>query len=81
MNKLRDMLALEDQQTAKNIHKSLADEAREKLTASRFRYLNEQLYTQPSNAAVIGNMEGWEGCVQIAVTSAARSRKSPLVFG
>ena len=52
VNKLRDILALEDQQTAKNIHKSLADEAREKLTASRFRYLNEQLYTQPSNAAV-----------------------------
>ena len=52
VNKLRDMLAQEDQQSAKNIHKSLADEAREKLTASRFRYLNEQLYTQPSNAAV-----------------------------
>ena len=52
VNKLRDMLAQEDQQTTKNIHKSLADEAREKLTASRFRYLNEQLYTQPSNAAV-----------------------------
>ena len=52
VNKLRDLLAHEDQQSAKNIHKSLADEAREKLTASRFRYLNEQLYTQPSNAAV-----------------------------
>lgn len=52
VNKLRDMLAVEDKQTSKNIHKSLADEAREKLTASRFRYLNEQLYTQPSNAAV-----------------------------
>ena len=31
---------------------SMADEARAKLAASRFRYLNEQLYSQPSNAAV-----------------------------
>ena len=58
IDKIRDMLKTEDtgssgaSKTAKTIHKTLADEARDKLTASRFRYLNEQLYTQPSNAAV-----------------------------
>lgn len=58
IDKLKDILAKEDQKeaaskNAKNgIHKTLAEEARDKLSASRFRYLNEQLYTQPSNAAV-----------------------------
>ena len=38
--------------TVTNIHKTLAEEARTKLTASRFRFLNEKLYTQESNASV-----------------------------
>jgi len=33
------------------LKKSLAEEAKLKLSASRFRYLNEQLYTQPGNAS------------------------------
>merc|ERR1712098_609134 len=56
-DKLKDILAKDDNKKAEtnkvnSIHKTLAEEARSKLTASRFRYLNEQLYTQPSNAAV-----------------------------
>jgi len=60
-DKLRDILEKDENidkgrapETNKvnSIHKTLAEEARSKLTASRFRYLNEQLYTQPSNAAV-----------------------------
>merc|ERR1712107_250090 len=58
--KVREILSKEETKSlsgktsssAKTIHKTLAEEARNKLTASRFRYLNEQLYTQPSNAAV-----------------------------
>merc|ERR1712062_127173 len=38
--------------TVTTVHKTLAEEARAKLTASRFRYLNEKLYTQESNASV-----------------------------
>ena len=63
VDKIRDLLSKDNQSSVpatatsptaaiKSIHKTLADQAREKLTASRFRYLNEQLYTQPSNAAV-----------------------------
>merc|ERR1719154_487398 len=58
IDKLKEMLNENDnaaataKKTGNNIHKTLANEARMKLTASRFRYLNEQLYTQPSNAAV-----------------------------
>ena len=54
ISKLRRIFAREDQVSSdseRNIHKSLADEARDKLVASRFRFLNEQLYTHPSNAA------------------------------
>merc|ERR1712198_266381 len=60
-DKLRDILEKDENidkgrapETNKvnSIHKTLAEEARSKLAASRFRYLNEQLYTQPSNAAV-----------------------------
>ena len=58
--KVREILSKEETEStassksssANTIHKTLAEEARNKLTASRFRYLNEQLYTQPSNAAV-----------------------------
>jgi len=56
INKLREMLDTEDRADEKKKKTktiaSMADEARAKLAASRFRYLNEQLYSQPSNAAV-----------------------------
>merc|ERR1719228_172661 len=35
----------------KKLKKTLAEEAKMKLSASRFRYLNEQLYSQPGNAS------------------------------
>jgi len=55
--KLREVLSHENPDTTsevsseKKVKKSLAEEAKMKLSASRFRYLNEQLYTQPGNAS------------------------------
>jgi len=56
--RLREVLAKDNSepvnvevQTEKKIKKTLAEEAKLKLSASRFRYLNEQLYTQPGNAS------------------------------
>ena len=51
ITKLKEVLqATPGEQTATvtTVHKTLAEEARAKLTASRFRYLNEKLYTQES---------------------------------
>jgi len=56
--RLREVLAKDasepvnvELQTERKIKKTLAEEAKLKLSASRFRYLNEQLYTQPGNAS------------------------------
>ena len=49
--KLKSLLEAEEEavvSSASTVHKTLADEARAKLTASRFRFLNEKLYTQES---------------------------------
>jgi len=58
ISKLREVLAKDSTQIPKTVlqtdmklKKSLAEEAKLKLSASRFRYLNEQLYTQPGNAS------------------------------
>jgi len=57
ISKLRDVLAKETPaaptilQTDIKVKKTLAEEAKLKLSASRFRYLNEQLYCQPGNAS------------------------------
>ena len=50
-SKLRSVLEAEDEKvmsSVSTVHKTLADEARAKLTASKFRFLNEKLYTQES---------------------------------
>ena len=49
--KLKSLLEAEEEavvSSASTVHKTLAEEARAKLTASRFRFLNEKLYTQES---------------------------------
>ena len=58
ISKLREVLAKDQSEpvdskleTEKKLKKTLAEEAKLKLSASRFRYLNEQLYTQPGNAS------------------------------
>jgi len=58
ISKLREVLAKGSSdpvdiklQSEKQLKKTLAEEAKLKLSASRFRYLNEQLYTQPGNAS------------------------------
>ena len=62
--KLRSVLAAEEEKvvssasvsTASTVHKTLADEARAKLTASRFRFLNEKLYTQESKYEIFSHL-------------------------
>ena len=52
--KLRSVLEAEDEKVeSKN---SLADQARAKLTASRFRFLNEKLYTQESKYFLVSQI-------------------------
>jgi len=56
ISKLREVLAKDaskavDSKVQIKLKKTLAEEAKIKLSASRFRYLNEQLYTQPGNAS------------------------------
>jgi len=58
ISKLREVLAKDSSdavesklESEKKLKKTLAEEAKLKLSASRFRYLNEQLYTQPGNAS------------------------------
>jgi len=56
ISKLREVLAKDtskvvDSEVQIKLKKTLAEEAKMKLSASRFRYLNEQLYTQPGNAS------------------------------
>jgi len=57
-DKLKSMLAVVDSPTNKSTRplakeqKSLTDKAKDRLAASRFRYLNEQLYTQTSAESV-----------------------------
>jgi len=55
VGKLRELLGETEEgqvSSVNTVHKTLAEEARVKLTASRFRFLNEKLYTQESNASV-----------------------------
>jgi len=59
ISKLREVLAKDPSpkvtqpimQSDRKLKKTLAEEAKMKLSASRFRYLNEQLYSQPGNAS------------------------------
>eukprot|EP00090_Calanus_glacialis_P041839 TRINITY_DN74388_c0_g1_i1.p1 TRINITY_DN74388_c0_g1~~TRINITY_DN74388_c0_g1_i1.p1 ORF type:complete len:539 (-),score=231.21 TRINITY_DN74388_c0_g1_i1:48-1664(-) len=59
ISKLREVLAKEPapkvpqpiMQSDRKLKKTIAEEAKLKLSASRFRYLNEQLYCQPGNAS------------------------------
>ena len=53
--KLRSVLEAEDEKlesSASAGQNTLADQARAKLTASRFRFLNEKLYTQESELEI-----------------------------
>lgn len=59
ISKLREVLAKEPalkvpepiMQSDRKLKKTIAEEAKLKLSASRFRYLNEQMYCQPGNAS------------------------------
>ena len=58
-SKLRSVLEAEDEKvmsSVSTVHKTLADEARAKLTASRFRFLNEKLYTQESKYEIFSHL-------------------------
>ena len=58
-SKLRSVLEAEDEKvmsSVSTVHKTLADEARAKLTASRFRFLNEKLYTQESKYEIFSRL-------------------------
>ena len=57
--KLKSLLEAEEEavvSSASTVHKTLAEEARAKLTASRFRFLNEKLYTQESELEIFSHL-------------------------